>query len=80
MRYFILTNNPMAVDRFASSHEVCFVQGTLMDVLVHARDQIHNGAEAMDAFPRMGDGSMGEEVVQRMALKLNSTMHLCPDI
>ena len=44
MRYFILTNNPMAVDRFASSHEVCFVQGTLMDVLVHARDQIHNGA------------------------------------
>ena len=44
MRYFILTNNPMAVDIFASSHEVRFVQGSLMDVLVQARDQIHNGA------------------------------------
>ena len=34
----------MAVDRFASSHEVRFVQGSLMDVLVQARDQVHNGA------------------------------------
>ena len=27
--------------------------------------QIHNGAEAMDAFPRMGDGSMSEEEIEQ---------------
>lgn len=28
-------------------------------------DQIHNGSEAMDAFPRMGDGSMSPEEIER---------------
>ena len=28
-----------------------------------ALNQIHNGSEAMDAFPKMGDGSMSEEEI-----------------
>ena len=30
-----------------------------------ALDQIHNGAEAMDAFPRMGDGSMNDSEIEK---------------
>jgi hypothetical protein len=44
MKYFILTNNPMAAEEFGDTHDVRFVDGKLIDVLIRARDLINEGA------------------------------------
>ena len=44
MSYLILTNNPLAAEEFAASHEVEFVDGKLFDILVRARDLVNCGA------------------------------------
>lgn len=44
MKYFILTNNPLAVEELGDTHEIEFVDGKLIDVLIRARDMIGCGA------------------------------------
>lgn len=44
MKYFILTNNSQAVEEFGNTHDVRFVDGKLIDVLITARDLINEGA------------------------------------
>ncbi len=44
MKYFILTNNSLAVEEFGKTHDVRFVEGELKDVLVQARDLVNEGA------------------------------------
>lgn len=44
MSYFILTNNPLAAEEFGASHDVEFVDGKLIDVLIRARDMVNSGA------------------------------------
>lgn len=39
----IITNNPMARDKFSSKYDVIFVDGSLMDVLTTVRDRVHQG-------------------------------------
>lgn len=44
MNYYILTNNSQAKEEFEQTHNVRFVDGKLIDVLITARDLINNGA------------------------------------
>ncbi|MBR0399324.1 MAG: GrdX family protein [Mogibacterium sp.] len=44
MRYFILTNNPLAAKEFGETHDVRFINCGLRDVLIKARDLINDGA------------------------------------
>ena len=44
MKYFILTNNPLAADEFGESHDVRFIEGVFGDVLIEARNLIDKGA------------------------------------
>ena len=44
MKYFILTNNSLAVEEFGKTHDVRMVDGKLIDVLIAARDLISQGA------------------------------------
>lgn len=43
MSYCILTNNPLAEEEFGKTHNVVFVEGKFMDVLIRARDMINQG-------------------------------------
>ena len=43
MSYFILTNNPLAADEFGTTHEIEFIDGGLIDVLIRARDLVNCG-------------------------------------
>lgn len=44
MKYFILTNNSLVAEEFGNSHDVHFIDGKFMDVLIKARDLINAGA------------------------------------
>ena len=44
MCYFVLTNNVQVLEECGSTHEVCFVDGSLNDVLLRARDLINEGS------------------------------------
>ena len=43
MKYFLITNNPMARDELQAAHELIFVDGSFLDVLYEARDKCHIG-------------------------------------
>lgn len=44
MKYYILTNNPLAAEEFGKTHDVRFITGGLKDVLVRARDAVNAGS------------------------------------
>ncbi len=44
MKYFILTNNSQAAEEFGVTHDVRYIDGKLIDVLLAARDLINEGA------------------------------------
>jgi hypothetical protein len=44
MKYFILTNNPLAKEEFGETHDVRLIEGSLKDVFIIARDMINRGA------------------------------------
>lgn len=44
MKYFILTNNSLAAEEFSATHDVRYIDGKLIDVLIAARDLINEGA------------------------------------
>ena len=43
MKYFLISNNPLARDTLSAEHELVFVNGSFLDVLYEARDRCHIG-------------------------------------
>jgi len=43
MKFFLISNNPLAKAELEGRHELLFVDGTLSDVLCKARDFCHKG-------------------------------------
>ena len=68
MKYTILTNNPQAVKEFGSTHEVEFVDGKLMDVLVRARDMVNSGAVLL-SHPLYGSVKPNETPFRSILIK-----------
>lgn len=43
MKYFLITNNPLARDELQADHELVYVDGSFRDVLYAVRDKCHVG-------------------------------------
>jgi hypothetical protein len=68
MKYFILTNNPRAAEEFGSTHEIEFVDGKLIDVLIRARDLVNCGAVLLN-HPLYGSVKPNETPYRSLLLK-----------
>lgn len=40
---FIVTNNPMSKEKFSEKYQVIFIDGTVLETLKYARDNVHKG-------------------------------------
>ena len=68
MKYIILTNNPLAVDEFKDTHDVEFVEGKLIDVLIKARDMVNCGAVLLN-HPLYGSVKPNETPYRSLLIK-----------
>ena len=55
----IITNNSMVKEYYESSYEILFIDGQYREVLVQARDRIHNGHKLL-THPLSGSIKPGE--------------------
>lgn len=72
MKYFILTNNSLAAEEFAQTHDVRFVNGGLEDVFIRARDLIHEGAILL-VHPLYGSVKPNETPFRSLLLREGTT-------
>lgn len=68
MKYIILTNNSLAAEEFGKTHNVEFVEGKFMDVLVKARDMINEGAVLL-SHPLYGSVKPNETPFRSLLIK-----------
>ena len=68
MKYVILTNNPLAVDEFKDTHDVEYVDGKLIDVLIKARDMVNCGAVLLN-HPLYGSVKPNETPYRSLLIK-----------
>lgn len=68
MKYFILTNNSQAAEEFENTHNVEFVEGKLIDVLIKARDYINEGAVLL-THPLYGSVKPNETPYRSLLMK-----------
>ncbi len=70
MKYCILTNNPQAVEKFSSTHDVVFVEGGLKDVFIAARDMIDAKGSILLNHPLYGSVKPNETPYRSLLLRL----------
>ena len=68
MKYVILTNNPLAEDEFKETHNVEFVDGKLIDMLIKARDMVNCGAVLLN-HPLYGSVKPNETPYRSLLIK-----------
>ena len=68
MKYVILTNNPLAADEFKETHDVEFIDGKLIDVLIKARDMVNCGAVLLN-HPLYGSVKPNETPYRSLLIK-----------
>ena len=47
MKFVLMSNNPLVRDSYSGKYEVCFVDGSYMDVLIATRDRCHAGCRLL---------------------------------
>lgn len=68
-KVIIVTNNIVSKSNFEKKHQVIFIEGTLMDVLIKSRDLIHIGHELL-THPLMGSIKPNQTPYKTVALSL----------
>jgi hypothetical protein len=63
----IITNNKISKEYYEQKYEVIFVEGSLMDVLIAVRDQIHKGHELL-THPLSGSVKPNETPYKSVAI------------
>jgi hypothetical protein len=77
-KVIIVSNNVMVSDAYKDKHEVIFMQGTLMDVLIKSRDLIHLGHTLL-THPLMGSIKPNQTPYKTVALSLKSSKEVDMD-
>jgi hypothetical protein len=77
-KVIIVSNNVMVSDAYKDKHEVIFIQGTLMDVLIKSRDLIHLGHTLL-THPLMGSIKPNQTPYKTVALSLKSSKEVDMD-
>ena len=72
MKYFILTNNSLAAEEFSATHDVRYIDGKLIDVLIAARDLINEGAVLL-SHPLYGSVKPNETPYRSLLLHLTNS-------
>jgi hypothetical protein len=68
-KVIIVSNNVMVSDAYKDKHEVIFIKGTLLDVLIKSRDLIHLGHTLL-THPLMGSIKPNQTPYKTVALSL----------